>query len=169
MSARDPECASFIFLSGVGKTYSGQIRAHVLKRHLKRQKEHSLVPRPQNKDRASSSSRTESGSCGLAKVASEEPSHETSQAEVGGAPDTLFQADLCRASPRRKCSSGPGTCRLCSTVGYPSPAIALLEHRKGPRVFREPKASKSLWPNLTERQAYLYHHCMSSWNRVESK
>jgi hypothetical protein len=166
MSARDPECASFIFLSGVGKTYSGQIRAHVLKRHLKRQKEHSLVPRPQNKDRASSSSRTESGSCGLAEVASEEPSHETSRAKVGGAPDTLFQADSCRASPREKCSSGPGTCRLCSAAGCPSPAIVLLEHRKGPRVFREPKAFKSLWPDLTERQAYLYHHCMSSWNRT---
>lgn len=169
MSARDPECASFIFLSGVGKTYSGQIRAHVLRRHLKRRKENSLVPRPQNKARASSSSRTESGSCELAKVAPEDPSREASQAKVGGAPDTLFQADLCRVSPQKKCSSGPGTCSLCSAVGCPSPAIALLEHRKGPRVFRQPKASKSLWPHLTERQAYLYHHCMSSWNRLESK
>jgi hypothetical protein len=167
MSARDPECASFIFLSGVGKTYSGQIRAHVLKHHLKRRKENSLVPRPQNKGRASSSSRTESGSCELAKIASEESSQETSQANVGGAPDTLFQADLCRASAGKKCSSGPGTCRLCSAVGCPSPAIALLEHR--PRVFREPKASKTFWPHLTERQAYLYHHCMSSCNRLESK
>lgn len=169
MSARDPECTSFIFLSGVDKTYSGQIRAHVLKRHLKRRKENSLVPRPQNKGRASSSGRIESGSCELAKIASDEPSRETSQAKVGGAPDTLSQADLCRVSPRKKCSSGPGTCRLCSAIGCPSPAIALLEHRKGPRVFREPKASKSLWPDLTERQAYLYHHCMSSWNGLESK
>jgi hypothetical protein len=169
MSARDPECASFIFLSGVGKTYSGQIRAHVLKRHLKKRKENSLVPRLQIKGRASSSRKTESGFRELAKIASEEPSHETSQAKVGGAPDTPFQADLCRASPRKKCSSGPGTCRLCSAVGCPSPAIALLEHHKGPRVFREPKASKSLWPDLTERQAYLYHHCMSSWNILESK
>jgi hypothetical protein len=169
MSARDPECASFIFLSGVGKTYSGQIRAHVLKRHMKRRKENSLVPRPQNRGRASSSSRIESGSCELAKIASDEPSRETSQAEVGGAPDTLFQADLCRVPPRKKCSSGPGTCRLSPAVGCPSPAIALVELRKGPRVFREPKASKSLWPDLTERQAYLYHHCMNSWNRLEIK
>ena len=166
MSARDPECTSFIFLSGVGKTYSGQIRAHVLKRHLKRRKENSLVPRPQNKGRASSSGRIESGPCELAKIASDEPSRETSPAKVGGAPDTLFQADLCRVSPRRKCSSGPGTCHLCSAIGCPSQAIALLEHHKGPRVFREPKASKSLWPDLTERQAYLYHHCMNSWNRL---
>jgi hypothetical protein len=101
MSARDSECASFIFLSGVGKTYSCQIRAHVLKRHLKRRKENSLVPRPQNKDRASSSSRTESGSCGLAKVALEESNHETSQAKVGGASDTLLQTDSCRASRER--------------------------------------------------------------------
>jgi hypothetical protein len=169
MSAREPECTSFIFLSGVGKTYSGQIRAHVLKRHLKKRKENSLVPKLQNKNRASSSSRIESGSCELAKIASKEPNQETSQSKVGGAPDTLFQADLCRASPRKKCSSGPGTCRLCSAVGCPSPAIVLREHRKEPRVFREPKASKSLWPDLTERQAYLYHHCMSSWNRLESK
>ena len=169
MAARDPECTSFIFLSGVGKTYSGQIRAHVLKRHLKKRKENSLVPRPQNKGRASSSGRIESGSCELAKIAADELSRETSQAKVGGAPDTLSQADLCKVSPRKKCSSEPGTCHLCSAVGCPPLAIALLEHRKGPRISREPKASKSLWPDLTERQAYLYHYCMSSWNRLESK
>jgi len=169
MAARDPECTSFIFLSGVGKTYSGQIRAHVLKRHLKKRKENSLVPRPQNKGRASSSGRIESGSCELAKIASDESSREISQAKVGGAPDTPSQADLCKVSPRKKCSSEPGTCHLCSAVGCPPLAIALLEHRKGPRISREPKASKSLWPDLTERQAYLYHYCMSSWNRLESK
>jgi hypothetical protein len=169
MAARDPECTSFIFLSGVGKTYSGQIRAHVLKRHLKKRKENSLVPRPQNKGRASSSGRIESGSCELAKIASDEPSREISQAKVGGAPDTLSQADLCKVSPRKKCSSEPGTCHLCSAVGCPPLAIALLEHRKGPRIFKEPKASKSLWPDLTERQAYLYHYCMGSWNWLESK
>src|SRR2546421_9938105 len=102
MSARDPECTAFIFLSGVGKTYSGQIRAHVLKRHLKRRKENSLVPRPQNKGRASWSSGAESGSCEVAKIALGEPSHETSRPKVGGAQDTLSQADLCRASPQKK-------------------------------------------------------------------
>ena len=166
MSARDPECASFIFLSGVDKTYSGQIRAHVLKRHLKRRKENSLVPRLQNKGRASSNSRIEGSSC---ELVSDEPSRETVQAEVGGAPDTLFQADLCGIPLREKCSSGPETCRLSPAVGCPSRAIALVELRKGPRVFMEPKASKSLWPDLTERQAYLYHYCMNSWNRLESK
>jgi hypothetical protein len=162
MSTRHPECASFIFLSGVSKTYSGKVRAHVLKRHLKRRKENSLVPRPQNKGRASLSNRSGRGPGELAEITSEQLSHETSQANVGDAPDSLPQADTCRASPQSECPSVPGAYRFCPAAGYPLPAIVLLEHRKAPRIFREPRASKSLWPDLTERQAYLYHYCMSS-------
>jgi hypothetical protein len=57
MAVKHPELSSFIFLSGSDKTYSGHIRAHVLKRHMSRRKKNSLVPRWKRKDRTYQSSR----------------------------------------------------------------------------------------------------------------
>lgn len=57
MADKNPELSSFIFLSGYDKTYSSHTRAHVLKQHMRRRKENSLVPRGHREDRTYQSCR----------------------------------------------------------------------------------------------------------------
>lgn len=61
------------------------------------------------------------------------------------------------------------TCSHSSTVACPSSAIPLADHHPGPRDVLIPRSSRTILPDLTDRQAYLYHHCMSALNRIELK
>jgi hypothetical protein len=169
MDVEYPEFSPFIFLSGCDKTYSGQIRAHVLKRHLKRRRENSLTPRRNRKDRTYQSSRPDGGYHEDAEITWEIPSEGRSQAQISYMPSTLPGGDLCGASPGNKYLLQAEACSLSSAVGCPSSANSLVDPREGPRDFLVPRASRTLFPDLTERQAYLYHHCMSSLNRIELK
>jgi hypothetical protein len=170
MDVEDPEFSSFIFLSGCDKTYSGQIRAHVLKRHLKRRRENSLVPRRNRKDRTYEKSRSDGGYNEDAEITWEVPSQGRSQALISCMPNTLRGGNPCGASSGNKYLLQAEACSLSSAVECPSSANPLVGGPlEGPRHFLVPRASRTLFPDLTERQAYLYHHCMSSLNRIELK
>jgi hypothetical protein len=167
MAVKDLEISSFIFLSGCDKTYNGQIRAHVLKRHLKIRKENSLVPRRYIQDKTYKRSRINGGHHELAEITSEIPSQGRSQATVSCTPNTLRKADLCGVSPGNKCLLGAEAYCISSAVACTSSAIPLVEDHQGPRDLLVPRASRTLFPDFTERQAYLYHHCMDFLNCIE--
>ena len=159
MPVRDRNSSSFIFLSGRDKTYSGQIRAHVLKRHLERRKENNLVPRQQENDRAGLSSSIDRVHRKLDEAASETPRQRISDAEIPCPSNTIHQPTLCRASLGNEHTLGANPCSLCSAIGCSSLPFPLLDHQQGPADFMVPKSSRTLFPHSTDRQAYLYHHC----------
>lgn len=169
MAVKNPELSSFIFLSGYDKTYSGHIRAHVLKQHMRRRKENSLVPRGHRKDRTYQSRRIDGEYDEVAETTSGMLSQRRSQATISCTRNTLCGADLCRVSPRNTYLLEADTCRPSSAVACPSSAIPLVDHHPGPSDVLMPRASRTILPDLTDRQAYLFHHCMSVLNRIELK
>jgi hypothetical protein len=169
MAVKNPELPSFIFLPGHDKTYSGHIRAHVLKRHMSKRKENSLVLRQHRKDRTHQSSRRDGEYDEAAETTSGMLSQGRSQATISCARNPLSEADLCRVSPRNIYLLETDGCSPCSAVASPPLAIRLVDHQPGPREVLMPRASRTLLPDLRDRQAYLYHHCMSALNWIETR
>ena len=169
MAVRNPELSSFIFLSGYDKTYSGHTRAHVLKQHMRRRKENSLVPRGHREDRTYQSCRIDGEYNEVAETTSGMLSKRRSQATISCTRNTLCEADLCRVSPRNTYLLEADTCSPSSAVACPSSVIPLVDHHPGPSDVLMPKASRTILPDLADRRAYLVHHCMSVLNRIELK
>jgi hypothetical protein len=167
MADKNPELSSFIFLSGYDKTYSGHTRAHVLKQHMRRRKENSLVPRGHREDRTYQSCRIDGEYNEVAETTSGMLSKRRSQATISCTRNTLREADLCRVSPRNKYLLEADTRSPSSAVACPSSAIPLVDHHPGPSDVLMPRASRTILPDLTDRQACLFHHCMSVLNRIE--
>jgi hypothetical protein len=169
MAVKNPELSSFIFLSGYDKTYSSHIRAHVLKRHMRRRKENSLVLRGHRKDRTYQSRGIDGEYDEVAETTSGMLNQRRSQATISCTPNTLCEADPCRVSPRNTYLLEADTCSPSSAVACPSSVIPLVDHHPGPSDVLTPRASRTILPDLTHRQAYLFHHCMSVLNRIELK
>ena len=169
MAIENPDLPSFIFLPGRDKTYSGHIRAHVLKRHMSTRKENSLVLRQHGKGRTHQSSRRDGECDEIAETTSGMLSQQRSQTAISCARNPPSEADQCRVSPRKIYLLETDVCSPCSAVASPPLAIRLVDHQPGPRDVLRPKASRTILPGLTDRQAYLYHHCMSALNWIESR
>jgi hypothetical protein len=149
------ESSSFIFLSGRGRSYSSRIRAHVLKGHLKKRKENSLVRERTKRKKAQSADKWDVENYETTEVALPILGQRGPQSQV------RHVASMSDMGDQRIIPWGGELSPIRTAREYAQFGTVLVEPRDGPNFLVQPKASKTLYSDLTERQAYLFHHCLS--------